>query len=212
MAAPQLTLAFDPEAHEYHLAGECIPSVTQILGFGKDRSRIPRYTALFGTLVHKACELDSLGDLDEESLVAQEIDGRWCDPWPRLRAWRSHRAQRERHGWSIIYTEIAVWGEIDGLRYAGTVDVVWSDFAVKGEETRAWVDDLKTGQPRPAEHGPQVQAYKHAYQQQYAHEVVSAGCIYLGDGRCERKPYDEPEHFEKFRDALHRYYEAMEGK
>jgi len=186
-------LAFDEDAHAYTLDGVAIPSVTQILGWGSDTSRIPKYTGLRGRLVHKACELDNLSTLDESTLVAQEIDGRWVDPWPYLRAWREY-ARGERP----YAVEHAVWGEIDGMRYAGTIDVVWPTM----------LDDIKTGKkPRPDEHGPQVQAYRHALEQSTHYEVMSAGCVYLReDGTHERVPYDEARHFNAFRTALARWY------
>lgn len=200
LAAPQLE--FFECAHEYHLDHVRIPSVTQVLSFGKDLSRIPRYTALFGTLVHKACELDTLGELDEDSLVAQEIDGHWCDPWPRLRAWRSCRAWRANRGWTVLNVELPVWGEIDGMRFAGMIDVVWSDYSVA---------DIKTGQPRPAEHGPQVAAYAEALRQRSGMRVPSRGCIYLGDGRSDHRAYDEPAHLETFKTRLRQWYDGFGG-
>lgn len=206
MTAParveQLRLDFDEAEHAYTLGGVRIPSVTQVLSFGRDTSRIPRWTGLFGTLVHKACEYDSMGDLDESTLVAQEIDGRMCDPWPRLRAWRAYRDRQRR---KVTDVELRVWGEIDGLKYAGTIDVVWGADPVV-------LDDLKTGQKRPGEHGPQVQAYSWAYMHRADKDVRSAGCVYLpAEGPAVREPYDSAAHFETFRVALNRFYEANGG-
>lgn len=202
-------LTFDEPSHAYALDSVRIPSVTQVLSFGKDLSRIPRYTALFGTLVHSACELDTLGELDEDSLVAQGIDGHWCDPWPRLRAWQSHRNTRALRNNEIVHAvEQKVWGEIDGLRFAGTIDVIWYEW---GRPLVVTVADLKTGQPRPAEHGPQVAAYAVAYAQRKGCEVRARECIYLGDGRSERRAYDEPAHLETFRTKLKTWYDANGG-
>lgn len=195
--APQLSLQFDEPSHTYTLDGAQLPSVTTVLSFGKDLSRIPRYTALFGTLCHKACELDTLGELDEDSLVAQDIDGHWLDPWPRLHAWRSCRKRRANEGRTVRDVERPVWGEIDGLRFAGMIDVVWSDFSLS---------DLKSGQPRPSEHGPQVAAYGEALRQRSGMQVPSRDCIYLGDGRSDCRRYNEEIHLDTFISALRRWY------
>lgn len=195
-----MQLEFFDEAHEYRLDGVKLPSVTEVLGFGKDRSRIPRYTALFGSLVHKACEYDSQDDLDPDSLVAQYIDGKWCDPWPRVLAWREYRTKQRRR---VTDCELRVWGDIDGLLYGATIDVVWGADPVV-------IDDLKTGQKRPAEHGPQVQAYARAYMQRTDKDVKSTGCVYLpAQGAAEREPYDSFAYYDQFRVALHRWYDAQ---
>lgn len=199
----QYELLFDEPTHTYTIAGKKIPSVTQVLGWGRDTSRIPRWTGLFGTLVHKACELDSLGDLDESTLVAQEIDGRLCDPWPRLRAWR-----KRTNGARPDAVELPVWGEIDGLAYAGMIDVVW----VNERGGYATIEDIKTGQKRPKEHGPQVAAYAVAYEQRTGRAVRDACCTYLAaDETFERVIYDAAGHDETFRVALHKFYEANKG-
>ena len=202
MTAPALVFygEDDPGGRRYELDGVVIPSVTTILGWGIDKSRIPPWTGAFGHLVHKACELDSLGLLDESTLVAQEIDGRWCVPWPRLRAWR-----RYTKGDRPYAVERPVWCEIDGLRYAGTIDVVWCP----GRDGLFAIDDIKTGkQARPSEHGPQVQAYARAWEQRMGGQVKEAACVYLRDDGPKRVRYDEPKHLETFRAALGRWYEA----
>lgn len=209
-------LLFDDDAHEYQLrepvargafAVRKLPSVTQILSFGKDTSRIPRWTGVFGTLVHKACEYDALGDLDESTLVAQEIDGRVCDPWPRLNAFR---AWRKRDAPEIVATEQKLWGEIDGLLYAGTADLVVrmqpGDF---DRNTLLVLLDIKTGQERPKEHGPQVWAYSVAYEQRTGTGIDGRGCLYLRDDGAKVEPHDDPAHLETFRVALHRWWDAQ---
>ena len=61
-------LTFDPEKHEYRINGVLVPSVSQILAPLYDFSKIPRDVLerkrQIGTAIHKAIELDLLGDLD----------------------------------------------------------------------------------------------------------------------------------------------------
>lgn len=196
----QLDLAFDAEAHEYKLSGVRIPSVTQVLSFGQDLSRIPRWTAERGTAFHLATEYDDAGDLDEESVDALVR--------PHLEAYRKWRAYRRPQ---YHATEAKVWGELDGLRFAGTIDrVILLDVDVMS--TRAdyvRLMDLKSGAPRK-EHGAQLAAYKVAYEQRAENQrVVDRMGVYCDkEGRFSERPYDGREYLETFRVKLHRYYEG----
>lgn len=73
---------FVPETHEYFLDNVRLPGVTEVLksvGIIDDRW-FSKEWAWRGSVVHKCCELDDLGDLDESS-VAEEAKG-------YLEAWR----------------------------------------------------------------------------------------------------------------------------
>ncbi len=199
----QLDLAFDAEAHEYKLSGVRIPSVTQVLSFGQDLSRIPRWTAERGTAFHLATEYDDAGDLDEESVDALVR--------PHLEAYRKWKAATRPR---FMATEFRIWGEIDGLKYAGTIDRVIES----PTPFNPLIADLKSGAPRK-EHGAQLWAYAVAYHQQ-VHEREDVGSrnpravpyvkgVYcLKDGTFSEKPYDGREHLEAFRVKLHQWYEA----
>ena len=192
----QLDLAFDPEAHEYTLGGVRIPSVTQVLSFGQDLSRIPRWTAERGTAFHLATEYDDAGDLDEESVDALVR--------PHLEAYRKWK---EKHPWvRFVGTELKVWGEVDGLRFAGTIDRVIDDSAHGYDGVR--LIDIKSGAPRK-EHGAQLHAYSVAYQQRVSRPVSEVSGLYCDkEGRFSERPYDGPEYLETFRVKLHQWYEA----
>jgi hypothetical protein len=75
----------DPIHHRYSVRGAAVPGVTEILAPLNDFRKIPHHVleaaARFGTAVHKACELDDLGVLDEATL-----DSALAGP---LHAWRS---------------------------------------------------------------------------------------------------------------------------
>lgn len=191
----QLDLAFDAEAHAYTLGGVRIPSVTQVLSFGQDLSRIPRWTAERGTAFHLCTELDDIGDLDPESV----------DPLvqPHLKAYRGWRRIRRPH---FIHTELKVWGEIDGLKYAGTIDRVY--FTSLALPELLYLADLKSGAPRK-EHGAQLAAYRGAFEQRTPRKIEGLLGVYCDkEGRFSERPYDGPEYLEAFRVKLHRYYEG----
>lgn len=185
-------LQFDEETHTYTLAGRTVPSVTQILSFGEDLSRIPAWTAERGKAVHLAAQFDDEGDLDEESL--DPIVRPYLDAYRR---WRVKCAPR------FLGIELMVWGEHDGLQFCGTID------RVALIEDRLAVLDLKTGSPRP-EHAAQVAAYAVAYTQQHDGQCPEhQGCIYLGrDGSYDVRTYDDGAGWEYFVDKLRAYYAA----
>lgn len=195
----QLDLAFDPEAHAYTLGGVRIPSVTQVLSFGQDLSRIPRWTAERGTAFHLATEYLDQEDLDWDSL----------DPLvrPHVEAYRKWRAN---HFCRFVATELKVWGELDGLRFAGTIDRVVGGIGVDYGDPDATVEivDLKSGSPRK-EHGAQLAAYAIAYAQRTSVRVRGCRGVYCDkEGRFSERPYDGREYLETFRVKLHRYYEG----
>lgn len=184
-------LSFDGELHEYRLGGIKIPSVTQILNWNVNTSRIPAWTSLRGTAFHLATEYDDAGDLDESSI----------DPLvkPHLDAYRKWKAATNP---MFALTEHRVWGELDGLRFAGTIDRVIYPVVVA---------DLKSGQPRK-EHGAQLAAYAVALEQRSEVKVRVSGLkgVYCTkDGTFTERPYDGREYLEMFRVKLHRFYEEV---
>ena len=110
------------EAHVYTFQGVRYPNVTSILG----AVGIVNYSAMppalkeaamkRGSFVHKACELDDLGTLDESTL-AEELRG-------YVEAWRAFRRFLTREGGEIIpeWTERKMVSI--ALGYCGTMDRV----------------------------------------------------------------------------------------
>lgn len=183
----QLALTFDEADHAYTLGGVRIPSVTQVLSHGQDLSRIPAWTALRGTAFHLATEYDDAGDLDESSV--DELVR------PHLEAYRKWKAATKP---VFTHTEVRVWGELDGLKFAGTVDRVIGAMTVA---------DLKSGAPRK-EHGAQLHAYGIALAQSLGVEPRYFKGVYCTkDAAFVEKPYDGREHLEHFRTKLHKFYE-----
>ena len=185
----QLALTFDEAEHAYALDGVRIPSVTQILSFGQDLSRIPAWTSLRGTAFHLATEYDDAGDLDESSI----------DPLvrPHIDAYRKWKAATKP---TYTLTEYRLWGQIDGLKFAGTIDrVIANDTVV----------DLKSGAPRK-DHGAQLAAYAVALEQNHPYKIRTCKGVYCTkDGTFSERPYDGREYLEMFREKLHRFYEEV---
>lgn len=138
---------FTARTHCYTLGGRLVPSVTEVLAPLCDLRGVPvhvlRAAAAFGTAVHKACELDDLGTLDEGTLDAQLAGS--------LQAWRTFCKE---HGarWKLVEAPL-----FDAeMGYAGTVDRYG---LVDGVDA---VVDLKTTTRLYPSVGPQLAAYARA--------------------------------------------------
>jgi len=140
-------LIFDQETHTYRYNGKIVPSVTTILSPLNDFQHVSpqtlRTAVMFGRAVHRACELDDLGELDESNLDI-ELE-------PYLIAWRKFCADHETH-WSLIEQQIYH----ATLGYAGTLDRLG---LVKGLAT---VLDIKSSKRLYPSAGPQLAAYQQA--------------------------------------------------
>jgi hypothetical protein len=140
-------LTFDEASHTYRFNGELVPGVTSILQPLSDFSFVDpdvlAAASAFGTAVHRACELDDLGELDEESLDDALV--------PYLSAWRrfctDHAAE-----WTMVEGKVFH----PSLRYAGTLDRYGK---LQG---KPWVVDIKTSTSLMPSVGPQLAAYKNA--------------------------------------------------
>jgi hypothetical protein len=147
-------LSFDEASHTYRHQGVEVPSVTQVLRPVMDLSHVPpevlASASAFGLAVHKACELDDLDQLDEESLADELV--------PYLSAWRKfcRDYDAEWHG-----IEERVYHP--QLRYAGTLD---RRGLVRVDPSRAYrnpaIVDIKSGTQLYPAVGPQLAAYHRA--------------------------------------------------
>jgi hypothetical protein len=140
-------LTFDEGTHSYRFDGEPVPGVTSILKPISDFSFVDHdvlaAASAFGTAVHRACELDDLGQLDEETLDDALA--------PYLAGWRRFCADHAA-AWERI--EDKVYHQT--LRYAGTLDRYGK---LQG---KPWVVDIKTSTTLMPSVGPQLAAYKNA--------------------------------------------------
>ena len=127
-------LTFDPVEHRYEWNGCVVPSITQVLRsvlgdpFLHVHPAALEYARQRGTAVHKACELDDAGQLDERS-VAPEIAG-------YVRAWREFR---RAFPFKVIASERPLYSSANG--YAGTPDRIVAAFGFRA------VVEIKTGLP-----------------------------------------------------------------
>lgn len=113
-------LTFDQPSHTYRYGGRVVPSVTQILKavfpdvYAGIPSHIIERKAQLGTAVHRAVELELLGQLDYSELHA-EVEPyfvSWLTWWND----RDHGAYRPEHK---FYSPLGYAGQID---FNGTLD------------------------------------------------------------------------------------------
>lgn len=167
-------LTFDESLHEYRFNGEVVPGVTTILkpltNFDMVPPHVLQAASEFGTAVHKACELDDLGELDEEQL----------DPAlrPYLSAWRKFS---EEHSVKWVHIEKQVHNKT--LGYAGTLDRYGH---VDGMSTLL---DIKSSIELYQSVGPQLAAYDKALGEPVIHRIA----VQLkADGTYVAKTYTDP--------------------
>ena len=181
-------VAFNAERHEYHLGGQRLPSVTEVLDPINELDGIPRdvlrAAADFGTHVHLACELHDAGTLDRAQL----------DPAlePYLRAWETFLADT---GAMIVENEARVFHP---MGYAGKLDRV---IEMRG---RYHVADLKTSATVPRTVGPQTAAYYQAWVSERGRGISSTRyCIHLKpDGTYRLHKLTDPSDWSIFVSAL----------
>jgi len=134
-------LEFDANTHQFKYGTQPVISVTQALhGAGLiDAGHFSEWCAWRGSVVHRCCELDDHGTLDEFT-VADEA-------WPYLLAWRAFRRES---GFVPDLIEHQVFDKT--WRYAGILDRTGTIGQMR------LVVDLKTGAPQKW-HALQLAAY-----------------------------------------------------
>jgi hypothetical protein len=184
-----MTLEFDEPSHTYRLNGRIVPSVTRLLDSanlisfeGIPQSVLDR-KKLIGSAVHKACELDDLGVLDETT-VADLIE-------PYLVAYRRFKRETD---FVPLLIEHRVAEPI--LGYAGTLDRTG---LVRGEPSQL---DLKTTVALSPAVGVQTAAYERALYADESYEGprnLSRHALQLrNDGTYRFETYKDPRDFAVF--------------
>lgn len=128
-------LTFDAAAHAYAWSGRPVPSVTSIirsvLGDPFERVAAPvlEHARQRGSAVHKACELDDEGRLDESTVDRRIV--------PYVEAWREFRRE---FPFTVLFAETPLYSMVNG--FAGTPDV-----AAQLDDGSVICIDRKTGLP-----------------------------------------------------------------
>lgn len=171
---------FDPVRHEYRLDGRVVPSVTQLLTPIQDWSGIPKSVleakAILGTAVHRACELDEDGLLDEETLD-ERIE-------PYLRAFKKFKAEKRP---KLLANEKRLFHLT--LGYAGTLDRLYE---IDGWP---WIIDLKTAVAHNPWVGVQLAGYVglvEASELKPEKAIVRGGLNLRPDGTYRLHPCTDP--------------------
>lgn len=115
-------LAFDADTHTYYLDGEAVPSVTQLTGIystyivqeGDDLELTMAAAAERGTILHAYLEHRLWGGVRDDFEMPDAYDG-YADGVDLFLA---------EHAVTPYLTETPLWGELDGVRFAGTPDFV----------------------------------------------------------------------------------------
>ena len=167
-------LTFDEDTHTYRYNGNVVPSVTTVLKPLTNLDMVPPHVlqaaADFGTAVHKACELDDLGELDLIALDPALV--------PYLMAWRKFSTE---HSAKWVHIEKQVHNKT--LGYAGTLDRFGF---VDGMSTLL---DIKSSIELYPSVGPQLVAYEKAIEEPVIHRMA----VQLkGDGTYVAKLYEDP--------------------
>jgi hypothetical protein len=199
---------FDEATHTYTLDGVKLPSVTTIIRpIGPDFSAIPpdvlEQKRAFGVAVHTACELDDLGELDDEATDPRVMR---C-----VAAWRRFKVETEAE---VLATEQRLYHPT--LRFAGTLDGLLRIAARKGHGTELWLIDRKTSDEPHASYGVQLCGYRMLLDAQpdgrLPESLVHRGTVHLfDDGTYRLHPFKNPNDEAAFRACLsiHQWKEAQ---
>lgn len=150
-------VAFDPDRHEYRVAGRLVPNVTRILGSLYDFSSVPpavlEQKRAIGVAVHRAIEFDLADDLDDAT-IDHRIEG-------YIAAWRKYRRERKyRH----VHSERRVFHP--GFNYAGTLDLFGHGLGYRNKPAPLLIDLKTTFDVHPAV-ALQTAAYQNALAVEY---------------------------------------------
>lgn len=185
---------FVEKTHEYFVGADKVPSVTTVLESERlvDLDGVPEalleYSRGLGKAVHRATELNDVGDLDDATL----------DPAiePYLKAWKRFRYDT---GFVVESLERVVFNPV--YRYAGTLDRLGRFGGGRGVSA---IIDIKTGAPRKST-GYQLAAYLGALPIVEQRNRRRFACHLLADGRYALVEYVKPSDWNVFLAALTLY-------
>lgn len=186
-------LTFDEPSHRYAWNGVPVPGVTSVLAplsnFGMVDPDVLQAAIEFGHAVHKATELDDLGQLDVEDLDPSLV--------PYLQGWK--KFSRE---WSVEWVGIEERVYHPKLRYAGTLDRRGLVTNPQTKATRRAVVDIKSSTSLYASVGPQLAAYARAVEPDLGGGTLRLALQLKGDGTYVAKEYTDPTDWAAFASLL----------
>jgi len=201
---------FDEESHTYRLGGREVLGVTRTLALAGyvDTTWFTEWCSKRGTVVHKAVELEALGqydaeswrgDLEEAGLQDDRIESLlgYVEAWQRFRAETGFEFLMEEDGGPHdVYSEIRLLSESRGI--AGTADGIGTFRGSDGLVLADW----KSGPPGPST-GPQTAAYASMYHELTKRRITRRlGVQLLPSGRYRHAYFDDPADFHDFEAAL----------
>jgi len=129
------TLAYDDATHTYSVGGVLVPGVTQLLtAYGlKSAGPYPIGYAERGKAVHEWCERYARGE--------RVVDGLQIAEYEYINAFANWMEERKVH---VLETEVPVVHSVDGMMYAGRLDLL-ADLNVYGVEKPRVLVDIKSG-------------------------------------------------------------------
>ncbi len=168
---------FDAD-HRYVVNGEEYPSVSTVLGFFVDFSRVPKDVLAFkrqiGRATHKAIELFESGELDMDSVDEAVM--------PYLNGWMKFRTDKPNR---VIAAERIVYSKKH--RYAGRLDLAVELL----EDGTRFLLDVKCTYEMPPATSLQTAAYAEAFHESEGTRLNKrAGLQLKPDGSYELYPFD----------------------
>lgn len=181
-------LDFDPGDHVYSVGGVVLPSVTQILSSMYDFKfvdpEVLQRAAVFGTAVHRVCELHDLDDLVMDSVDAALL--------PYLQAWQ--RFLREKH---VKVLEVEKRYHHRAMGFAGQLDRLLLVDHCKV------TTDIKTVSTLHPAVGIQLAAYERLLLANTDHQDTKRAAVQLcGDGTYRYRMYADPMDWPAFASLL----------
>lgn len=187
------SVQFIEDTHQYFINRVEFPSVSTVLGFLADYSRVPRDVLAFkrsvGRAVHRVIELGD--ELDPDS-IDEQIAG-YVASWEKFKKTRPLR---------LIATERIVYSKKH--RYAGRLDIVWEFLDQPG---LLWTVDAKCTYDMSPATSLQTAAYQHAWNEMgEPRSLRRAGLQLKPDGsQAEFYPYDSKTDFNIYLNCLNVY-------
>lgn len=147
--------AFEKRGVDYFLKKEQLPSVTGILGAGGGGK-----ASMNGNALHEALNIYFSEQFTSMGITVKEL---FKDCNPEDFQIPLHLSKfLKKNNLKVFATELKFHFEIDGCKYAGTIDLIAID-----NDSNLWIFDYKSGISKDIKHHLQVATYSSSIQQLY---------------------------------------------